>query len=314
MKLIAYYDEEAGNNPYFIYIYDSIFKKLKAKYPEYNIEHVHPIMKIEDHCLGCPGGGSHYQIINPDNNKTILMSLWDRGMDVFLNGLGWEKYDIVQYIGGLGMKLSSKQIKEQYNIEHFPYQYPLGMPNAYDYIEDCKKEYVPEQKIKKAIFIGSIYGARKVLYDMTKNHPLIEIIDTEASYYRGKEYYEKISQYAIALSLNGNGELCMRDLESMGLNIPMVRSELLTQFYNPLIPNVHYIKASEPCDNACCDFLNINHHTLAEQFVDTIETSINDYDKLRYISNNGSQYYENYCKPDYLVNLFLELLDINKLF
>jgi len=314
MKLICYYDERAGWNPAFMYIYDSIFKTLKIKYPEYNIEHVHPSVDEKEHCLGCPGGGSHFQIINPENNKTIVMSFWDRGMDVFLKHIGWGKYEIVQYIGGLGMRLNSIQIKEQYDIDHIPYQYPLGVPNAYNYIDECKKEYIPDQKIKKAIFIGAMHGIRKPLYDIMKNHPLVEIIDKSVNYYDGKEFFEKVSQYVLSLSFNGYGELCMRDLESMGLNIPVVRSELLTQFHNPLIPNVHYVRGSDPCSDACSTFLNINPHILAEQFINAIETSINDYDKLIYISNNGSEYFENYCKPDYLVNLFFELLDINKIF
>jgi hypothetical protein len=37
-----------------------------------------------------------------------------------------------------------------------------------------------------------------------------------------------MSQYALTLSFNGNGEWCLRDVESMGLGIPTVRAEMKT--------------------------------------------------------------------------------------
>ena len=64
------------------------------------------------------------------------MSFWDRGMDVFFEGLGWEDFEMVQYIGGIGMYLSSEEIYKTYGVYHSPFQYPLGTDNAYEY---CNK-------------------------------------------------------------------------------------------------------------------------------------------------------------------------------
>jgi hypothetical protein len=308
MNLTFLFDWEAAGNPYFKYIYHSIFNNFKELYPQHSVKHSQPLGYYQSG----PGGMSNFQIINDDNNKTIVMSFWDRGMDVFQMGLGWEQYNIVQYIGGLGLNLNSKQIKEIYNINHVPYQYPLGVPKSYDYVDEFRTDYDPTKKIRKAVFIGAVYGIRKKLEVFFKNHPLIDWFDSNAGI-GGRDYYEKLKNYRIALSLNGNGEFCLRDLEAMGLRIPVVRSELLTPFYIPLVPDYHYIKASEPCKDACYIYANISVKDLAEQFIHQIEKNIDNFDTLNYIASNGYDYFDNYSRPDYIINLFFKLANFNSL-
>jgi hypothetical protein len=103
----------------------------------------------------------------------------------------------------------------------------------------------------------------------------------------------------------------MRDFEAMGLQIPVVRSELVTQFYNRLIPDIHYIKATEPHDEAIG--LNSNHRLLTDQFVDTIEKSMENYELLQRISYRESEYFENYCGVDYMIKLYFTLIKLDKL-
>jgi len=310
MKLIFYYDIEGAGNPYFKYIYNTIFEQFKYKYPDYTVVHEQPDYEKLGNSFSSPGGKSNLQIINPLNNNIILMSFWDRGMDLLTEkGIGWEKYNLVQYIGGLGMRLNSQQIKEKYGVTHLPFQYPLGVPNSYEYVDEFYKPFNPDEKIKKAVFIGAIYGTRAEICYRMKNHPLIDIFDNTAGYI-GREYFKKLSEYLISISFNGNGELCLRDFESMGLNIPVVRPGLLTELHNPLIPDYHYIKATEPCENAHFSHRNTNINDLSNQYINSIETSINDYDKLLKITNNAHEYFESYCKPDYIIDLFFKLLNI----
>jgi len=312
MDLIVYYDKAAAGNPYFKYIYESLYNRLQSTYPEHNFILEHPDYKQIGNCNSCPGGVSNFQIINPINNKTILMSFWDRGMDALSGALGWEKYNIVQYIGGLGMFKNSQQIKEEYGIEHNNYQYPLGVPNSYNYIDELWTPYNPAKKIRKAVFIGSVYGIRVELEKLFKNHPLIEWIDSSHNY-TGREYFNKLKDYRISLSINGNGELALRDFESMGLNIPVFRSEMITQFHHPLIPNIHYKKSTESCDRAWFAYSNIDIKDLANQFIYSIEKNIDNYDELKYIADNGNMYFQNYCKPNYIIELFFKLLKIDEL-
>ena len=168
MNLTFYFDKEGAGNPYFKYIYNTIFDRFSEMYPGHNLKHRQP----EGMYQSAPGGMSNFQIINDDNNRTILMSFWDRGMEGLDKSLGWDKYDMVQYIGGLGMRMNSEQIKSEFNIDHVNFQYPMGVPNSYDNAEAIRELYIPETKKRKAIFIGALYGTRIPLFEILSKHPL----------------------------------------------------------------------------------------------------------------------------------------------
>jgi len=306
MNITCLFDWEAAGNPYFKYIYHTIFNNIRDKHPTFNITHTQPSTLGQ----GIPGGMSNFQIINSDNKKSILMSFWDRGMDVF--GPGWENYEITQYIGGLGMYLNPEEIKKKYGIVHYPFQYPLGVSSSYDYVDEFRTKYNPEEKIRKAVFIGAVYGTRKELEEFFIKHPLIDWFDSSSGI-GGRDYYNKLKDYRIAISLNGNGELCLRDLEAMGLNLPVIRSEMLTQFHNPLIPDYHYIKVSEPCSEACFIYRGYPMKNLAENFIYHIEKNIDDFDNLIRIANNGYNYFNEYSRPDYIIDLFFKLANFDSI-
>jgi hypothetical protein len=306
MNLTFLFDKNGAGNPYFKDIYNTIFETFSIKIPGHNIKHLQP----EGMYQSAPGGMSNFQIINDDNNKTILMSFWDRGMDAFQSNIGWEKYEIAQYIGGLGMTLNSEKIKETYGIEHHNFQYPLGVPNSYEYIDQVKSEYNPEDKIPKAIFIGAMYGTRIPLTEILSKHPLFEIMNNSSGY-QGLEYFKKINEYRVSLSFNGNGEFCLRDLESMGLGIPCLRSELKTEFYNPLIQDYHYIRGGRPCSQAWFTYSDSKIEDVAQEYIESLEKVINDYDTLKKISKNSSGYFNMYCKPSYIIELFYKLINLD---
>ena len=312
MNLKFYFDYEAAGNPYFRQIYHGIFDRFKSEHPEDNITYEQPDYQKIGISWGSPGGMSNFQIINEDNNKTIVVSFWDRGMELFLPGMGWEKYKLVQYIGGLGMHKTSEEIKKNYGIEHSPYQYPLGVKNSCDYVDELRTEYIPEKKNRKAIFIGALYGTRKELHGFLKNHPLIEIYSNQDNYHK-KDYFNKLKDYRISLSFNGNGEFTLRDLESMGLNVPVVRSKLLTQFYNKLIPDYHYISATEPCSQASYIYRDVKTKDLADEIVYCIENNIDNFDKLKTIANNGYHYFDSYSRTSYLTDLFFKIVKLDLL-
>ena len=312
MDLTFYFDGNGGGNPYFKQIYTSIFDRFKILYPDHSITHSQPDYAKMEYCPACPGNVSSLLITNQSNQKTILMSFMDRGMDIFTNGLGWKKYKIEQFIGGLGINISPEVMYERYGIKRIPFQYPLGVPNSYPDIEEYTSSYNPEKKINKVIFIGALYGTREIICEKLKKHPLFEIYDGTQGYVK-KEYYKKMSEYIMALSFNGNGELCLRDFEIMGINVPLVRSELLTQLYNPIISDIHYLRGSDPCNGAWYVYMDKNINDIIDQFVSTVETNITEYEKLKTISQNGNNYFKEYCYPEYIVDLFFKLMDINKI-
>jgi hypothetical protein len=234
-------------------------------------------------------------------------------MDVFIPNIGWEKYNIVQYIGGLGMNMNSLQIKKIYNIDHYNFQYPLGVPNSYDYIKEVESDYIMDKKKRKAIFIGAMYGTRIPLTNILSKHNLFEIYDNSKGYY-GLEYFKKINEYRVSLSFNGNGEFCLRDLESMGLRIPCLRSKLKTNFYNELLPDYHYINGGKECSNAWFTYSDSKIEDIALQYIDALERIIDDKEKLSNISKNSKDYFNSYCTPNYIIDLFFKLVKIDELY
>jgi hypothetical protein len=312
MIIECLFDEEGAGNPFFKKIYNNIFNYLKILFPQYTFIHVQPDYRNQDISPSSVGSYSNFQLINPKNKKTILMSFWDRGMDpLTINDGGWEKLEIVQYLGGLGMYMNSEEINKNFNIEHLPFQYPLGVRDSDSYIKEYRTFYVPENKKRKAIFIGRLYGHRKNIAEILKKHPLFEIYDSESEFH-GLKYFEKLSDYRIGLSFNGNGEFCLRDLEIMGLNLPLFRPELKTKFNNDFIPNTHYVKIYEPSISAHENF-DITDEEMANRYIEKVETYIDDYEFLKNISNNGYNYYLNFTNVDYIVNLYFKLINLKKL-
>lgn len=308
LHLDILFDWEAAGNPFFYKIYHNIYKTLRLQ-KGLKVTHIQPDYS-DGACMSCPGGRSNFQIINPLNNKSILMSFWDRGMDVFQAGLGWEKYDIKQYIGGIGMHKTSRQIMEDYGIRHEPFQYPLGVAGSDEMIDIAKAKNLPKKE--KAVFIGQIYGTREELVNHFSKTGFIDVFDPSAGFV-GQSYYDKMSEYGLIISLNGNGEFCMRDLEGFGLGVPVVRSMLKTRFHNQLVPNVHYLVGSAACPDAWHSYKTMDIKNVAESFIRTIEGAFYDPNKLNYVGNMGEIYYRNYANPAYISNLFIDLIDINEL-
>ena len=67
----------------------------------------------------------------------------------------------------------------------------------------------------------------------------------------GRIIFKKMSEYKVAISFNGNGEFCLRDVEAMGLGMVTVRPLLKTKFHNSYLPGTHFIQCGPPSNMAC---------------------------------------------------------------
>ena len=310
MVLVIEYSQDMCGNYGFQTVFDGIYEQIK-----YHYRNVCFIRKYNS-VVPYSGAGSPYssftlKIINPKNKKTVVLSFWDRGLDILS---GWDNYIIVHLIGGLGMYLSSEELLKQYNIKHTPFFYPLGLKECYDFIEELRTPYNYEEKIKQAVFIGVDYEPRKSISKVLNKHPLFNIIPHNSErYLYGKPYYEEVNKYAISLSFNGNGEFSHRDFESFGLGIPVVRSELLTQFHEPLIPDKHYIVGTVPALKADMWYPTHTNNEIAEQYINKVEELMDNSELLTELSNNGIKYFENYLYPDKMIDKFFEIFDITLL-
>lgn len=304
----------ANGHPYFQIIFHEIFNKFKLKYKEHNITYekiIRSKITEENNCPGCWWSGNHLLLVNEDNNKTIVLTYWDLGMDLFRPEL-FDKYKVVQSIGGLNISLTPEEIYSQYKIKYSPYQYTLGFPNSFEHVKETREIYNPKDKIRKAVFIGSAYGSRPELINILKNNPLFDFFDKDSGY-RGLSYFKKINEYRVAICLNGIGEYTLRESEIQAIGIPILRSELKMQFYNPLIPGYHYIKGSERCERSCLIYPGHSLSSIARQFSEALEKSIDDLPMLKSISDNSINYFDSYQQLDYLIDLFLKVADLELL-
>lgn len=148
---------------------------------------------------------------------------------------------------------------------------------------------------------------------VTNHRPFFNNIDFE--YFTNfnpisvEKYFNEIINYKVGLSIDGVGEFCYRDVELMGMGIPMIRFEFTSQMKSPLIPNYHYISIDRPNDLKL--YRNAEKHHV-EKIIKRYKEVIDDNDFLEYIGKNARQYYENNFKYNNLIIKTFELLELTK--
>lgn len=310
MKLLVEY---LTPNQSFHYVYENIRYQLQFKCPEIeDLEYVELPRGHNPH-PGGPNGVSTMKIINKDNYKTTVLSFWDRGLQVFDTGVGWEKYNIVHLIGGLGIvprELANKIATK--NFKYSPLAYPLEFTRSYECIANLRTEYKYDEKIKQACFIGCLYHPRDEFTKILTRHPMFKVMGPDAGL-RYEPYYLEMQKYAMTLSFNGAGEYSIRDFESMGMGIPVLRSQTSSPLYAPFIPGVNYVRASQPSDDAFIIYPCTTFQEIADEFIAAAEGVMNNGELLTQISKNSIEYFDNYVLPGKIVDLFFKQFDLSLL-
>lgn len=253
-----------------------------------------------------------FTIVNKENNKAIVVNLSDRLEPSFLKYHGFDSFNIVQVIGGMSVDGDFyKEHKEKIDNIRLPLMLPVNKVSEDDYLFNYIKPV--KEKIKKAIFIGNVYSGRKEIVDILKTHPLFDIkhaIREEGLKF--SDYLDEMQKYSVCLSLNGNAEICFRDIEAMAIQVPILRSKFSNNYYPEIIPDYHYIVGSEP---SCDGFLRYERPSseIADQFIDKIENIINNEEYLNNISLNGRTYYENNCTVRAIADNATKLINIDLL-
>lgn len=299
-----------SSNEGFDFIYKGILQQLRQKFPTDNIEyndsaHINSTRYTPTAAFG---GISNLSIVNTDTNKCVIVSFADIEEIYTYSMHGWEPYNIVHIFGSMRWGndcVTTEQIQDKFKFKYTTFQYPIPHMAYNSYAIANRKPYDLNNRIKKAFFCGVQHPYRATILEHLRRHPLVEILDVRDKF----DYFDLMNQYAILISLNGNGELTIRDFEGMGFGIPVIRSELMSQRYNPLLPNIHYIRGSVPSTAAWMVYPGYTSKQIAEQFIDRIETTIVDEEFLKTISLNGIDYYTNFCTYPYIINLFMQLFD-----
>ena len=120
-------------------------------------------------------------------------------------------------------------------------------------------------------------------------------------------YVSDLINYKVALSIAGRGEFCYRDVENMGMGIPMIRFVYKNSMYPSLIPNYHYIAVNRPTD---LDWDRLGNEEHAKMITNRFLEVKDDTNFLEFISNNARNYYNDYLSTHNNVRHTIKLLDL----
>lgn len=263
------------------------------KFHDYCLENINDIdfeyLNYDHHLDGNPSGifsPHNMRIINEENGKYIVVSYWDKAIEMTWSGNGWDNENCVGFITSSGADDTMNYIPFSY----LPYQKFFS-----EYYTNAKPF---EQKEKNELsFRGFLYGQRLALSELN----MISI--TNEKIYPEQRYYEDLTNNKICLSLNGAGEICNRDMEILSSGSVLFRPILKQKFHNKLIPGVHYVG-----------------YKYVEDPKEQMEIILHEYEKiktdnelLKTIANNGYEWFKNNGTIDKNVDLLKELVNFKTL-
>lgn len=271
----------------------SIFEALYKKYlslNKYNISHRELISNGEYNSSDSP---HHLVIRNVNTKKYKACSYWDNVIALTTDSLGWSNdlclgiYSSVQctrspLITPASYCCYTKDIEELITNNNILFENKVILPN-------------------KLHFRGQLYGDRKSIYDTIKEDDQITLTNNILS---RSEYILEINQSKICLSLNGQAEICNRDIEILGAASVLFRPKLeITKFHNPLIEGFHYIVFE----------YNSSPHEQISIIKEKYNQIKRDEELLRYIAYNGNEWFKENGTISANVDVLYSLLNIKEL-
>lgn len=305
-------------NSYIANFMHSCVKQIIEKFPEHNFE------IVTDPSLHGSGWGTissplNFSILNPENDKYILVSSFDDWRNHFMPHLGWKPENMVKffYSGGFSFLeyYSWKKIKPSDSIRDIyrPFFYGPSDKRQENLCEELYKNR--EVKHEKLFFRGLIFGPREQLVKI--EHPDIQVINrraggTQKSY---PEFLKEMSTYKAALSPPGMSEICNRDIECFAVGTPVFRPVFHTQYPDPLIPDYHYVNFYIDCNYNENGFPGYSFkEDINKYLIDKWNRVRKNQDYLDFVSENARNWYVKNCtfnkSVDYLVSQ-IRLEDLN---
>lgn len=310
-------------------LFTSLYSSLKYKYS--NIKFIISNQtEYEDYGYGSIYSCMNFSIVNPNNSKYLLISLFDNWKYHFMKHLGWNPEKMVQffYAGGFNFfDYFNFKLSEENNSDVY---LPLNITDIYksfyyipysDKYEILKKELYKSRNNKKTesilYFRGYMWDFRQSLVNGIKKTSDIKIIDKNKkikdlmSY---DDYLKDISKYRCALSLPGGTEICNRDIECFGIGVPVIRPHLDIHYPSPLIPNYHYISCYHDCKYLDGNPNYINKKEFQKYLIYYWDKIKNNFDYLDFISKNARQWYIDHCPLNKNIQYLLKNIDLELLY
>jgi hypothetical protein len=339
MKLELHYQKNHTNPWAVLNIFDKIHMGLERQYKEIKFQHV-PMHTTSYYGINT---AAVFSIINPKNNKRIIISYMDSNRCILstVEQLGWYP-ELIQQVFITSEYTNIIDACKLYNstnindrLQYFrdmnneellffhnpnkvfkPFTYPVYDKNFDNWVKiSSKLNRSAKERKQKLLFRGFLWQPRQTIMKYIHHK---EISCTEEKL-NEIDYIAYLQEYRCGISLNGQAEICNRDIEYMAVGIPIIRPTLKhTETHEPLIPNKHYIAFDyerHPSHESAYFGAPQEHNLklISDALVARWEEVKKDYDFLEYIGENAKQWYLNYGKDTQHVQLFLSKVNLNLL-
>jgi hypothetical protein len=287
----------------------SFFNNLRQKLIETYPEHTFDIEVDKDYENFGQGGiysCMSLSILNPENNKYILLSFFDNYKYHFMTHLGWQPKKMAQffYCGGFNffdyfsyVKTGNTNLDLEFpdDIEDVYQQFFYGpyFDCCYDKMTELYDNRENNEKINSLFFRGYLWDFRK---EMVENIDREDIVIIDKNYNNQNllytEYLDELSNYSCALSLPGGTEICNRDIECFGIGVPVIRPFVQTAYPEPLIPNYHYINCYHYCDYSDGGYPNyVSYEDFKKNLINTWDKVKYNKEYLKFVSKNAREWF-----------------------
>ena len=288
MNLDFYFQFPFGNWTVFT-VFGKYYEIMREKHPEINFnKYCTSDGNNRTRYLNIPGHLFPHLlfIVNPDNGKYYVVSYWDNATELRGSVYGWDDEKKV----GLLTSAGTNETVDYIPLSYLPYK------TFWDDLSE-KSRPVEEKEYNNLFFRGWLYGERHSLHleglvPMSNEKILDEV-----------KYYKELESNKINLSINGAAEICHRDMEILAARSVLMRPELHQKFHNDFIPNFHYITFEKSADPKI----------QSEIIIDKFNEIKYDNDLLKFISENGYEWYRKNATTDANVELLLKLIKIENL-
>lgn len=266
-------------------VFDNFYKWFKDNYKEHNITY----KNTEPRERSNPSGTSSPHVMtitNTDNNKYIIVSYWDRAVELGWSGNGWNPSNNVDLITSSGVFTDLKFTPFSYTCYNLEFE------------KLSEKKLIPwkDKESDTLLFRGFLYSERKVMQSYKPEYFSEDRKNVN-------DYFDELNHKKISLSLNGAGEICNRDMEILCSGSVLLRPKLSQKFHNELIPDYHYISVDR-----------VNNPK------DQFDLLLKKYEEIKYnfellstISNNGINWFRQNGSMISNVDLLKTLINLEKL-
>jgi hypothetical protein len=179
-----------------------------------------------------------YVIENLENGEFVILSVADEISGAAINEQSnpfLKKVLIAQY----NIKNILTHIKDINYHKYSPWTYFQAQVLDLEQYYNKRCEVKPTKE--KLFFRGTSLEDRKFLFEIDEN-----ILPRSFNPINPDNYFNELISHKMALSVDGRGEFCYRDIECFAVGVPIIRFEFESIFYDKLIPNYHYISLPRP--------------------------------------------------------------------